>query len=350
MDYRHVKEKLKITTNSWLVTGVAGFIGSHLLENLLTLNQKVIGLDNFSTGFQANLNDVRKRVGEKAWSNFNFISADIRDLDACNLACKGVDFVLHQAALGSVPRSIKDPLSTHKNNVDGFLNILLAARDAQVKRFVFASSSSVYGDNKDLPKTEDVIGSPLSPYALSKYTNELYAKNFANVYGLNYVGLRYFNVFGRRQNPEGAYAAVIPKWMSAMINDEIVYINGDGNISRDFCFIDNVVQANILAAMTTNSQALNRIYNVACHNSTTLNKLFDILREALEKEDIFYEKFPVYREERAGDIKHSFASIDSIVSFLQYQPLYNISEGISILVKWFVENQRQLELSGLSYE
>jgi UDP-N-acetylglucosamine 4-epimerase len=344
MYYLSVQEILKQNSYNWLVTGAAGFIGSHIVENLLKLNQKVVGLDNFSTGFQHNLDDIEYRVGPKFWKNFRFIRGDIRDLEICKLACANIDYVSHQAALGSVPRSIIDPLSTHQNNVDGFFNILLAAKDANVKKIVFASSSSVYGDDPSLPKIENLIGDALSPYALSKYTNELYAEIFAKVYSLNYVGLRYFNVFGPRQNPNGAYAAVIPTWMKSMLNQEDVYINGDGQISRDFCFIDNAVQANIIAAVSDKQSAMNQIYNVACENTTTLNALFDILKDAMQKYNITYSKTPIYREERKGDIKHSFASTEAIRSALGYEPTFDVYQGILNLTGWFVNKYLPLEI------
>lgn len=345
MDYEQTQNDLKKQSHTWLVTGVAGFIGSHLLEKLLILNQKVIGIDNFSTGFQKNLDDVRAAVGLDLWSNFNFIHGDIRDIEDCQLACQGVDFVLHQAALGSVPRSIDDPLSSHQSNIDGFFNILLAARDAKVKKIVFASSSSVYGDHPQLPKIEERIGTPLSPYALTKYVDELYAQMFFKTYGLNSIGLRYFNVFGPRQNPQGAYAAVIPRWIHAMLNQQDVYINGDGLTSRDFCFIDNVVQANILAALCDNSIACNRIYNVACHQSTTLNELFELIRFYLKENQNTYHKKAIYRHERQGDVKHSLASIDAAQKYLNYQALVDIKQGMACLVNWVVAQEKNRVLA-----
>src|SRR5689334_22601234 len=295
---------------TWLVTGVAGFIGSNLLEALLSLGQDVVGLDNFSTGFQHNLDQVEAAVGPEAWSRFRFIEGDIRDLDTCREACAGVEVVLHEAALGSVPRSIDDPLTSHACNVTGFLNMLVAARDAGVKRFVYAASSAAYGDWPGLPKVEETIGRPLSPYGAGKYMNELYADVFGRCYGLETVGLRYFNVFGPRQDPDGAYAAVIPKWIAAMLRGETVYINGDGETARDFCFIDNVVQANILAATARNPEAVNRVYNVALGDQTSLNELFGYLRDLLEARDATFECAPaVYRDFRPGDVRFSRADI-----------------------------------------
>jgi UDP-N-acetylglucosamine/UDP-N-acetylgalactosamine 4-epimerase len=270
--YNNVAEQLKTNRYRWLVTGAAGFIGSNLVETLLRLNQSVVGLDNFATGHQHNLDQVQALVGAEAWNNFHFIRGDICDLDTCRKACEKMDFVLHHAALGSVPRSIEDPLLSNHSNVTGFVNMLVAARDAKVKRFVYAASSSTYGDHPALPKVEDQIGKPLSPYAVTKYVNELYADVFASCYGMETIGLRYFNIFGPRQDPDGAYAAVIPKWIAAMIKNETLEINGDGETSRDFCYVDNAVQANILSALTTNKPAVNEVYNVAVNERTTLNQ------------------------------------------------------------------------------
>lgn len=278
-DYEQLRQKLIQDPKTWLITGVAGFIGSNLLETLLKLDQRVVGLDNFGTGFQCNLDEVQTRVSATQFSRLRFIEGDIRHLDNCERACCGVDYVLHQAALGSVTRSIEDPIAANAANVTGFLNMLVAARDAKVKRFVYAASSSAYGDHPGLPKVEDAIGRPLSPYAVTKYVNELYAEVFARCYGFTTIGLRYFNVFGARQDPNGAYAAVIPKWAAAMIAGQTVYINGDGETSRDFCFIDNAVQANLLAATTQNPEALNQVYNVALGDRTTLNELYAQLRQ-----------------------------------------------------------------------
>ena len=289
--YQALKTHLKTTPSTWLITGVAGFIGSNLLETLLQLNQKVVGLDNFSTGYQHNLDEVRDEVIPDQWSSFTFIEGDIRNLEDCQQACKDVDYVLHQAALGSVPRSLEDPITTNQVNIDGFLNMLVAARDAKVKRFVYAASSSTYGDHPDLPKVEDKIGKPLSPYAVTKLANELYADVFARTYGFKTIGLRYFNIFGKRQDPNGAYAAVIPKWIAAMIKNETVYINGDGETSRDFCYIENAVQANLLAAAVEDEDAINQVYNVAVGDRTSLNELFALLREGLLKSFPHLEQF-----------------------------------------------------------
>lgn len=309
--YQTVCEQLKYAPKTWLITGVAGFIGSNLLETLLKLDQKVVGLDNFATGYQHNLDEVKGCVSEAQWSNFNFIEGDIRQFADCQTACNGVDYVLHQAALGSVPRSIVDPITTNDTNISGFLNMLTAARDAHVSSFSYAASSSTYGDHPGLPKVEENIGNPLSPYAVTKYVNELYADVFARSYGFKAIGLRYFNVFGQRQDPNGAYAAVIPKWTASMIAGDDVFINGDGETSRDFCFIENTVQANILAA-TAADEAKNQVYNVAVGDRTTLNDLYAAIQVALLENSINYAKSAVYREFRAGDVRHSQASIAKI--------------------------------------
>jgi len=335
--FEQVQQNLQAEPKTWLVTGVAGFIGSHLLEALLKLNQRVMGLDNFSTGYQHNLDEVQSLVKAEQWSNFNFINGDIRDLNTCQQACKDVDYVLHQAALGSVPRSIADPILTNQNNIDGYLNMLVAARDAKVKSFTYAASSSTYGDHPDLPKVEDKIGKPLSPYAVTKYVNELYADVFARSYGFNTIGLRYFNVFGPRQDPNGAYAAVIPKWVDALIKDEPVYINGDGETSRDFCFVGNAVQANLLAATTQNSEALNQVYNVAVGDRTSLNELFGLLKENLaDYFTLVKNAQPVYREFREGDVRHSQADVDKAKRLLGYEPKFDITAGLGVAVGWFV--------------
>lgn len=320
----------------WLITGVAGFIGSNLLETLLLLNQKVVGLDNFSTGFQHNLDEVRGMVSEKQWSNFTFYEGDIRQLEDCQKACVAVDYVLHQAALGSVPRSIADPIMTNSANISGFLNMLVAARDASVKSFIYAASSSTYGDHPALPKIEENIGKPLSPYAVTKYVNELYADVFAKTYGFKTIGLRYFNVFGKRQNPNGAYAAVIPKWILAMIQNQDVYINGDGKTSRDFCYIKNTIQANILAATTDNEEAKNQVYNVAVGDRTTLNDLFGAIRDELNKNNVTYIKDVLYREFRSGDVRHSQADISKAQRYLDYEPKHNIFVGIKEAMPWYI--------------
>lgn len=336
--YQTVCEQLQQAPKIWLVTGVAGFIGSNLLETLLKLNQKVVGLDNFATGHQHNLDEVKNLVSAEQWANFKFYEGDIRNFEDCQKACAGVDYVLHEAALGSVPRSIADPITTNAANITGFLNMLTAARDACVKSFTYAASSSTYGDHPALPKVEENIGKPLSPYAVTKYVNELYAEVFSRTYGFKTIGLRYFNVFGKRQDPNGAYAAVIPKWTAAMIAGDDVFINGDGETSRDFCFIENTVQANILAATTQNDEAKNQVYNVAVGDRTTLNDLFNAIKAALNENGVIYTKEPVYRDFRAGDVRHSQASIEKIKSFLKYEPVYAIGEGIKKAVYWYVRH------------
>lgn len=332
-----VCEELKSNQKTWLITGVAGFIGSNLLETLLLLDQKVIGLDNFATGFQHNLDEVQSLVSEQQWKNFTFFEGDIRLLEDCQKVCATVDYVLHQAALGSVPRSIADPIMTNSANITGFLNMLVAARDANVKSFTYAASSSTYGDHPALPKVEENIGKPLSPYAVTKYVNELYADVFAKTYGFQTIGLRYFNVFGKRQNPNGAYAAVIPKWTSAMIQNQDVTINGDGETSRDFCFIENTVQANILAATTQNEEAKNQVYNVAVGDRTTLNDLFNVIKAALHENGVTYTKEPAYRDFRVGDVRHSQASIEKIQKLLAYDPQFNIIQGVEKAMPWYVQ-------------
>lgn len=336
--YQTVCAQLQQAPKTWLVTGVAGFIGSNLLETLLKLNQKVVGLDNFATGHQHNLDEVQGLVSAEQWANFRFIEGDIRNFGDCQNACTGVDYVLHEAALGSVPRSIADPILTNSVNITGFLNMLVAARDAQVSSFTYAASSSTYGDHPALPKVEENIGKPLSPYAVTKYVNELYADVFAKTYGFKAIGLRYFNVFGQRQDPNGAYAAVIPKWTSSMIAGEDVFINGDGETSRDFCFIDNTVQANILAATTQDEVAKNQIYNVAVGDRTTLNELYRAIQVALAENQVNFERDPVYREFRAGDVRHSQASIAKIQQHLGYAPQFKIAEGIQVAMRWYVNN------------
>ncbi|MFW2056740.1 NAD-dependent epimerase/dehydratase family protein [Acinetobacter haemolyticus] len=336
--YQTVCEQLKQSPKTWLITGVAGFIGSNLLETLLKLDQTVVGLDNFATGHQYNLDEVQGLVGTEQWSKFTFIQGDIRNLKDCQKACANVDYVLHQAALGSVPRSIADPITTNAANITGFLNMLVAARDAQVKSFTYAASSSTYGDHPALPKVEENIGNPLSPYAVTKYVNELYADVFARTYGFKTIGLRYFNVFGKRQDPNGAYAAVIPKWTAAMIQGDDVFINGDGETSRDFCFIENTVQANILAATSENDEAKNQVYNVAVGDRTTLNDLFNAIKVALGENKVIYEKEPVYRDFRAGDVRHSQASIEKINSLLGYDPAYVIGQGVDLAMAWYIND------------
>ena len=329
-------EELKNNPKKWLITGVAGFIGSNLLETLLILDQKVIGLDNFATGFQHNLDEVRGLVSEDQWSNFTFYEGDIRDLEDCQKACANVDYVLHQAALGSVPRSIADPIMTNSANITGFLNMLVAARDANVKSFTYAASSSTYGDHPALPKVEENIGKPLSPYAVTKYVNELYADVFAKTYGFQTIGLRYFNVFGKRQNPNGAYAAVIPKWTSSMIQNQDVFINGDGETSRDFCYIRNAIEANILAATITDDGAKNQVYNVAVGDRTSLNQLFSAIRKELNENSVEYIKESIYQDFRAGDVRHSQADIAKIRHKLGYEGLYNVFYGIQEAMPWYI--------------
>lgn len=335
MTYTKVKNDLIGAPRTWLITGAAGFIGSNLLETLLKIDQTVIGLDNFATGHQNNLDEVRSEVSPEQWARFHFIEGDITNLSDCQKAVHGVDHVLHQAALGSVPRSIADPLATNTANITGFLNMLLSSRDAQVSSFTYAASSSTYGDHPALPKEEQNIGNPLSPYAVTKYVNELYAQVFSRSYGFDAIGLRYFNVFGKRQDPNGAYAAVIPKWTAAMITGEMVFVNGDGETSRDFCFIENAVQMNILAAVAP-KQAKNQIYNVAVGDRTSLNDLYEAIKEALSQEGIIVKGDPEYRDFRAGDVRHSQASIDKAMGFLGYRPEYRIKKGIAKAMPWYV--------------
>lgn len=335
-----IKETLLNNPKTWLITGVAGFIGSNLLEALLKLNQNVIGLDNFATGYQHNLDGVRQLVQPAQWDNFTFIKGDIRNIDTCIAAVSGADYVLHQAALGSVPRSVADPLTTNASNITGFLTLLVAARDAHVKRFVYAASSSTYGDHPGLPKVEDRIGKPLSPYAVTKYVNELYADVFGRTYGVESIGLRYFNVFGRRQDPDGAYAAVIPKWIASLIKDEPVYINGDGETSRDFCYIENVVQANLLAAATQDHEAINQIYNVAVGDRTTLNQLFEVMKHQLTSQYPHLKaRQPIYRDFRPGDVMHSQADIDKAVRLLGYKPTHTFAQGLHEALAWYSQKQ-----------
>ena len=339
MQYNETLKTLNEQPKKWLVTGVAGFIGSNLLETLLKNNQQVTGLDNFSTGHQHNLDQVKDLVSPEQWKNFKLVKGDIRQLDDCKDACKGMDYVLHQAALGSVPRSIEDPISTNENNLSGYLNMLVAAKDADVKRFVYAASSSTYGDHPDLPKIEDKIGNPLSPYAVTKVVNELYANVFARTYGFKTIGLRYFNIFGQRQDPNGAYAAVIPKWVADMIADDPVYINGDGETSRDFCYIDNAVQANILAATANDSDAIDQVYNVAVGDRTTLNELFESIRSCLSKQFPHLNNYKAtYRDFRAGDVRHSLADISKAKKRLGYEPAYRIKEGIEVALDWYIRD------------
>lgn len=339
--FTDVKEQLRENRYHWLVTGAAGFIGSNLVEALLKLNQRVTGLDNFATGHRHNLDQVRELVGEEAWSRFDFIEGDIRNGADCARVCHGVHYVLHQAALGSVSRSIEDPVATNETNVSGFLNMLVAARDAKVKRFVYAASSSTYGDHPALPKVESQIGNPLSPYAVTKYVNELYADVFGRCYGLESIGLRYFNVFGPRQDPHGAYAAVIPQWVAAMIEGRALYINGDGETSRDFCFIDNVVQANLLAAAAS-SEAANQVYNVALNERTSLNQLHEMMRALLVGQFPHLANHkPQFKDFRAGDVRHSQADITKAATMLGFEPTHRIGEGLRQAMAWYVRNLTQ---------
>ena len=327
------------SNQTWMITGVAGFIGSNLLEALLRLDQSVIGLDNFLTGHKRNLEDVECLVGKDRWKKFKFVEGDIRNLDICREVCVGVDFVLHQAALGSVPRSLENPLDTNSVNVDGFLNVLVAARECGVKRFVYAASSSTYGDHPELPKIENQIGRPLSPYAVTKYVNELYAEVFSRSYGVQQIGLRYFNVFGPRQDKDGADAAVIPKWINAMINNKPVYINGDGQNSRDFCYIDNVVQANLLAATTSNSNAINEVFNIAFGEKTTLNPLYQYLNESLiSTYSHLANSKPLKRDFLSGDILHSLADISKAKRLLNYKPTHSLREGLKVAIPWYANH------------
>jgi UDP-N-acetylglucosamine 4-epimerase len=376
--YDDLQARLITTPHTWLVTGVAGFIGSNLLETLLKLNQRVVGLDNFATGHQRNLDEVQTLVTSEQWSNFQFINGDIRNLADCQSAMHfrhpgesgdplltasesppdaiPVDYVLHQAALGSVPRSVADPIATNATNIGGFLNMLVAAKDANVKRFVYAASSSTYGDHPALPKVEDVIGKPLSPYAVTKYVNELYAEVFGKTYGLQSIGLRYFNVFGPRQDPNGAYAAVIPKWISSMINNEQIYINGDGETSRDFCFIENVRQINLLAATVSDTAVdssaavlpsnspINQIYNVAVGDRTTLNELYEqLLINLLPNSPHLRNYKPTYRDFRMGDVRHSLADITKSKKLLGYQPSHNVGKGLKVAMNWYLSHLAQRE-------
>lgn len=335
--YAQVRQQLAEQPRHWLVTGAAGFIGSNLVEALLKLGQRVTGLDNFATGHRHNLDQVRAQVGPEAWAGFTLIEGDIRSAADCAQACQGVDFVLHQAALGSVSRSIADPAGTNETNVTGFLNMLTASRDAGVKRFVYAASSSTYGDHPALPKVEDRIGKPLSPYAVTKYVNELYADVFARCYGSETIGLRYFNVFGPRQDPNGAYAAVIPHWVAALIANRPVQINGDGETSRDFCFIDNVVQANLLAALATAPEAVNQVYNVALGERTSLNELYAMMCALLRDQFPHLRQHrPEYAGFRAGDVRHSQADISKAKQLLGYMPSHRISQGLAVAMDWYV--------------
>jgi UDP-N-acetylglucosamine 4-epimerase len=331
-----VEAELRARSRRWLVTGAAGFIGSHLLQALLERGQQVVALDNFATGHRSNLDEVRDAVGAAAWASCEFIEGDIREQATCRRSCTGVNFVLHQAALGSVPRSLADPLSTHAANATGFLNMLVAARDAGVARFVYAGSSSTYGDHPDLPKVEDRIGRPLSPYAVTKYLNELYAEVFALSYGIETIGLRYFNVFGPRQDPEGPYAAVIPTWAREMLAGQACSINGDGETSRDFCYVTNAVQANLLAALVKNPEALNTVFNVAVGERTSLIQLHQLLGSALQsvRPDLRIQA-PRLGPFRAGDVRHSLADIDRAKGLLGYFPAVSVAAGLVAAAPWY---------------
>ncbi|MDR2056558.1 MAG: SDR family oxidoreductase [Desulfovibrio sp.] len=336
--YSNLCKAIQADPSRWLVTGVAGFIGSNLLEHLLKLGQTVVGLDNFLTGYRKNLDMVEAIVGSDAWKRFTFVEGDIRDLETCREVCAGMDHVLHEAALGSVPRSIDDPVLSNGCNITGFVNMLVAARDAGVKSFVYAASSSTYGDSPELPKVEDKIGSPLSPYAVTKYVDELYAGVFARCYGFTGIGLRYFNVFGQRQDPYGAYAAVIPQWFASLIRGETVYVNGDGETSRDFCYIDNVVQANLLASLARDD-ARDKIYNVAFGQRTTLNELFALIREEVSRHlPGAARAVAVHRDFRAGDVRHSLADISRAKSLLGYEPHYDVRQGLRLAGDWYAAN------------
>jgi len=334
------KEYLRAEPMRWLVTGAAGFIGSHLVETLLGLGQEVVSFDSFATGYRANLDDVRRAVGDENWRRHSFLEADLVDSAACARACKGIDIVLHQAALGSVPRSIEDPLRTHAANATGFLNLLVAARDAKVRRVVYAGSSSTYGDHPELPKVEDRIGRPLSPYAVTKYVDEIYADVFGRCYGVATVGLRYFNVFGPRQDPNGAYAAVIPRWASAMLRGEDIVIYGDGETTRDFCYVANVVQANLLAAAANDAEAVGQIYNIAAGGRMSLNELYVILRELVSERHPRLAIPPArYESFRAGDIRHSQADIAKARRLLGYEPTHDVREGLRAALGWYEAHQ-----------
>ena len=329
---------MKSNNRAWLITGVAGFIGSNLLLELLQNNCKVVGIDSFITGKEDNLEYVKSLVSKSQWNNFTFFNDDLRDHNICQKVTKGIDIILHQAALGSVPRSVKDPILSSDININGFLNIIDAARLNNVDRLIYASSSSVYGDSVELPKVEDVTGNVLSPYALTKLVNEEQAKVFSRTYGIDVIGLRYFNVFGSMQDPNGEYAAVIPKWIDSIMNQIPIEIFGDGNTSRDFCYIKNVIQANLLAATTNNPNALNQIYNVAFGGRTSLNDLFNIIKTTCSRFGFNYSLEPKYKDFRPGDIKHSNADISKIKKLLNYDPIYDVSKGLSETIRWYVES------------
>ena len=337
--YDVVRKELQEEPKRWLVTGCAGFIGSNLVEHLLRIGQTVVGLDNFSTGKRGNLDEVRSLVTPEQWGRFSFTEGDIRDLEICRILCRGVDYVLHEAALGSVPRSLEDPITSNDNNVNGTLNMLVAVRDEGVKRIIYAASSSTYGDHPGLPKVEDIIGRPLSPYAVTKYVNELYAEVFSRSYGIQTIGLRYFNVFGPRQDPDGAYAAVIPRWIASLIRGDQVYINGTGETSRDFCYVENVVQMNLLAATTDDPGSVNQVYNTAVNARTSLNELYAMLRERLLPHyGHLAGASPVHRDFRKGDVLHSQANIDKGRRLLGYEPTHTIAQGLDAALPWYIRN------------
>jgi UDP-N-acetylglucosamine/UDP-N-acetyl-alpha-D-glucosaminouronate 4-epimerase len=336
--YEQVQDGLKSRPRSWLVTGAAGFIGSHLVQALLELDQRVVGLDNLTSGSRANLLQVKEAVTDAQWRKFRFVLGDIHSIDTCRQACRAIDYVLHEAALGSVPRSIADPIFANENNVTGFLNMLVAAHGTGVSRFVYAGSSATYGDRQGNPKVEDEIGRPLSPYALTKLVDELYADVFARCYGFSSIGLRYFNVFGPRQDPNGPYAAVIPTWINAMMNNAPVYINGDGETTRDFCYVENVVRANLLAATTEDRAAVNQVYNVGMGGKTTLNELFELIRSLLEPRFAYARHLkPVYRGFRRGDVAFSQADITKAKRLLGYAPSWPVRQGLARTIDWYAE-------------
>lgn len=339
MQYTQTKVELLKNKKTWVVTGVAGFIGSNLAEALLKLNQKVIALDNFSTGHAYNLEHIKLSVSSSQWKNFHFTEGDITDFETCKKITKNADIILHQAALGSVPRSIDNPILSNHNNVSGFLNMLTAAKENGVKRFVFASSSSVYGDSKELPKVEKRTGNLLSPYAVTKYVNELYMGVFQKCYGMESIGLRYFNVYGKRQNPNGAYAAVMPKWIGQILNGQDLFINGDGETSRDFTYIENVIQANILAGTTNNEKAFGQVFNTAVGGRETLNNLYNAIKNNIqEKLPELKISNPIYRDFRAGDIRHSNANISKMQELLGYEPTHALEEGLKESIAWYIDD------------
>ena len=336
----YIKDELKKRSYKWLVTGAAGFIGSNIVEALLTLNQTVVGLDNYSTGKEANLQAIKDNCSKEDWKKFDFVEGDITNFDTCMSSMSEVNYVLHQAALGSVPRSIENPLKTNEVNIGGFLNVIQAAQLNNIKRFIYAASSSSYGDHTALPKKEEIIGKPLSPYAVTKYVNELYAEVFQNHFDIPVIGLRYFNVFGMRQDPDGAYAAVIPKWVKSFLNNEEIYINGDGETTRDFSYISNVVQANLHAALSSDHQCTNQVYNIALGSQTSLNELFTQIKTILSSENInLHNKTPLYREHRSGDVKHSLADISKAKKLIKYRPNVSFSEGLEKYLQWYLEKE-----------